>query len=167
MIKKLLGAIFGLAILIGVGVLIGIGVSKLTNRQSEPEGDVRLSLWMGTNVVQAGSIIVLTAKLNNQTPDYIYADPAIGNRLYLIDGGSNKIYKVKSYKNPLWPVGGPGPGSYWRIIPGETGTWAEHIEFDKGIAPGNYDLQGKYYVTNSDEKARTILSDLFKLRIVK
>lgn len=171
MVKKSFGSIVILALLIGVGLLIGAGISKLTNSQSEPSepaGEVRLSLWMETNVVQAGSKMALTAKLSNQTSDYISANPSIGNSLYLIDGNSKRIYKVKSYNDPRWPVEhNLTPGSHWDIIPGETGTWTEDIEFEGGITPGNYDLQGQYCVTNADEKAHTILSDPFKLRIVK
>jgi hypothetical protein len=115
-----------------------------------------------------GSKMVLTAKLNNQTKGFISAIPSVGDSLYLIDSDSNIIHKVRSYYNPRWPIDhNVTAGSHWGLASGETGGWAEHIEFDKNLALGNYELQGTYCVTNSDGQICTILSDAFKLKVIR
>ena len=150
-------------------LLVGVGLFKLTGNQNESAGDVQLSIWLDTNVVQIGSSMVLTARLSNLTEGFISSWPSIGNSIFLINGKSEKIYKVRRYispygsNGPILPVG----QGHWGLPSRQTGGWAEIIKFDKDIEPGNYELQGKLIVSNSDNVISAVLSDKFKLQIVK
>jgi hypothetical protein len=161
MIKTIL-ALF-LLIAVGSAQAEETGNSQITTNWGNAVMDVRLSIGLSSNIVQAGSRIFIYTRIENMSTNTINLKPA-HTIVYTLTNGFGITYQL----NPIYRAVSlrRRPPAFF-VKPGGIRTWHDAIEFKKEIGTGDYLIEPiTRDITCTSNKTYSVISNSLKIKIV-